>query len=233
MPPANHLVAFVKAPRLGRVKTRLAADIGIVAAWTFYRRTTRAILHRLAGQGRWQPWLAITPDAAVAAPGLWLPSLWLPSLRPPILRPPSQMPPTSPGPNAWRRIGQGTGDLGQRMARVMRDLPPGPVVIIGTDVPAIRPDHIARAFRALGRHDAVLGPAADGGYWLVGLRRRPRLPEIFQGVRWSTEFAMADTLANARTLDVALLDVLEDVDDGAGLERWRRAEAAARNALGK
>ena len=217
MTPANHLVAFVKAPRLGRVKTRLAADIGIVAAWTFYRRTTRAILHRLAGQGRWRTWLAITPDDAVAAPGLWPPSLW----------------PPSPGPNAWRRIGQGMGDLGQRMARVMGDLPPGPAIIIGTDVPAIRPEHIARAFRALGRHDAVLGPAADGGYWLVGLRRRPRLPEIFQGVRWSTEFAMADTLANALGLDVALLDVFEDVDDGAGLERWRRAEAAGRNALGK
>jgi glycosyltransferase A (GT-A) superfamily protein (DUF2064 family) len=128
-------------------------------------------------------------------------------------------------PGTWRRIGQGTGDLGERMGRVMRALPPGPAVIIGTDVPDIRPDHVARAFRALGRHDAVFGPAADGGYWLVGLRRRPRVPEIFEGVRWSTEFALADTLANALTLDVALLDVLDDVDDGAALERWRRREA--------
>jgi hypothetical protein len=199
---ANHLVAFVKAPRLGRVKTRLAADVGVVVAWAFYRRTTAAILHRLGGEGRWQTWLAITPDAAADVPGLW--------------------------PNAWRRIGQGTGDLGQRMTRVMGALPPGPVIIIGTDTPDIRPEHIARGFRALGRHDAVFGPAADGGYWLVGLRRRPRLPEIFQGVRWSTEFALADTLANARGLDVAMLDVLDDVDDGAGLERWRRREAAGR-----
>ena len=198
---ANHLVTFVKAPRLGRVKTRLAADVGAIAAWAFYRRTTGAILNRLGGHGRWQPWLAVTPDTATA-PGLW--------------------------PDAWRRIGQGTGDLGQRMARVMGELPPGPVIIIGTDVPDIRPAHIARGFRALGHHDAVLGPAADGGYWLVGLRRRPRLPEIFQGVRWSTEFALADTLANARGLDVAMLDVLDDVDDGAGLERWRRREAAGR-----
>jgi len=201
VPSANHLVAFVKAPHLGRVKTRLAADVGAVAAWAFYRRTTGAILNRLGFRGRWQPWLAITPDAAVT-PGPW--------------------------PSAWRRIGQGTGDLGQRMARVMRELPPGPLIIIGTDVPDIRPEHIARAFRALGRHDAVLGPASDGGYWLVGLHRRPRRPEIFQGVRWSTEFALADTLANTRGLDVAMLDVLDDVDDGAGLERWRRREAAGR-----
>lgn len=198
MTAADHLVAFVRAPRLGRVKTRLAQDIGAVAAWAFYRRTTRAVLHRLGGQGRWQPWLAVTPFDA-AAPGVW--------------------------PDGWRRIGQGSGDLGQRMARVMRALPPGPAVIIGTDVPDIRSDHVARAFRALGRHDAVFGPAADGGYWLVGLRRRPRVPEIFEGVRWSTEFALADTLANARTLDVALLDVLADVDDGAALERWRWREA--------
>ena len=194
MPPTNHLVAFVKAPRLGRVKTRLAADIGAVGAWAFYRRTTAAVLRRLGGEGRWQPWLAVTPDRAVAAPGVW--------------------------PKAWPRIGQGTGDLGQRMARVMGILPPGPVVIIGTDTPDIRPDHIARAFRALGHCDTVVGPAADGGYWLVGLRRRPRLPEVFEGVRWSTRFALADTLANSRGLDVATLEVLEDVDDGATLERW-------------
>jgi hypothetical protein len=195
----NHLVAFVRAPRLGRVKTRLAADIGAVPAWAFYRRTTRTVLHRLGGHGRWQPWLAVTPLDA-AAPGVW--------------------------PDGWRRIGQGSGDLGQRMARVMRALPPGPAVIIGTDVPDIRSDHVARAFRALGRHDAVFGPAADGGYWLVGLRRRLRVPEIFEGVRWSTEFALADTLANARTLDVALLDVLADVDDGAGLRRLQKAQPA-------
>lgn len=199
---ANHLVAFVKEPRLGRVKTRLAADVGAVAAWAFYRRTTAAILRRLGGEGLWQLWLAVTPDTAADIPGLW--------------------------PNAWRRIGQGKGDLGQRMTRVMGALPPGPVIIIGTDTPDIRPEHIARAFRALGCHDAVLGPASDGGYWLVGLRRRPRLPEIFQGVRWSTEFALADTLANTRRLDVAIVEILDDVDDGAGLERWRRRETRGR-----
>src|SRR3546814_16124850 len=84
------------------------------------------------------------------------------------------------------------------MDRVMRVLPPGPAVIIGTDIPDIRPRHAAAAFRALGRHDAVFGPAADGGYWLVGLRRRPTIPRAFDGVRWSTEHALADTRANLR-----------------------------------
>jgi hypothetical protein len=107
------------------------------------------------------------------------------------------------------------------MGRVIRSLPPGPVVIIGTDVPSIGPLHVACAFRLLGNHDAVFGPSADGGYWLVGLRRRPRIPEIFQDVRWSSRFALADTLANLGSLRVAQLEVLEDIDDGADFERWR------------
>jgi rSAM/selenodomain-associated transferase 1 len=187
---------FVKAPRLGRVKTRLAGDIGSVAARAFYWRTTRIILTELQGAGRWRPWLAIAPDTAVNARRLWPPD--------------------------WRRIGQGPGGLGERMGRIMRDLPKGPVVIVGSDVPDIRARHVEHAFRALGDHDAVFGPSADGGYWLVGLRRSPRVPDIFRGVRWSTEFALADTRANLGSRRVALLETLEDIDDGADWNRWRR-----------
>jgi rSAM/selenodomain-associated transferase 1 len=197
MTPANHLVVFVKEPRIGRVKTRLARQISAVAAWAFYRRCLADVLRRLGGDRRWTCWLALTPDRAVDARGLC--------------------------PPGWCAVAQGPGDLGRRMARIMRRMPPGPVVIVGTDIPDIRPDHVAAAFRALGRDDAVFGPASDGGYWLVGLRRRPARPEIFENVRWSTAFALADTLANlgpGRT--AALLETLEDIDDGDALERWRR-----------
>ncbi len=198
MKPANHLVVFAKAPRIGRVKSRLARHIGAVAAWAFYRRCLAGVLRRLGNGGHWTCWLALTPDRAVHARRLC--------------------------PPGWRPVPQGPGDLGQRMARIMGELPPGPVVIVGTDIPDIRPDHVARAFRALGRDDAVFGPAADGGYWLVGLGRRPALPEIFENVRWSTEFALADTLANlGRGRTAALLETLEDIDDGDALERWRRS----------
>src|SRR5262249_58985450 len=101
----------------------------------------------------------------------------------------------------------------QRMQRVMDALPRGPVVIIGTDVPALKPAHIAAGFRALGRCDAVFGPAHDGGYWLVGLRRRPHIPRAFVNVRWSSATALADTLENFTGLSVALLATLGDVDD--------------------
>jgi glycosyltransferase A (GT-A) superfamily protein (DUF2064 family) len=96
-------------------------------------------------------------------------------------------------------------------------------VIVGSDIPELSPRHVAAAFRALGRHEAVLGPAADGGYWLIGLRRRPRIPAgLFQGVRWSSAHALADTRASLpRSSSVALLEVLEDVDDAESHARWR------------
>jgi glycosyltransferase A (GT-A) superfamily protein (DUF2064 family) len=99
------------------------------------------------------------------------------------------------------------------MQRIMASVPPGPLVIVGTDIPAIRSAHIAQAFRALGRHDAVFGPAGDGGYWLVGLRRRPSVPKAFRGVRWSSPYALADTLENLSDRNVAFLGMLGDVDN--------------------
>lgn len=113
-------------------------------------------------------------------------------------------------PVAW----QGHGDLGARMARALA--PHRRAVLVGTDIPGLGAADIAAAFRALGRADAVFGPAEDGGYWLVGLGpRRPSRP--FAGVRWSTEHALADTLANFRGRRVALLRRLRDVDTAADL----------------
>jgi glycosyltransferase A (GT-A) superfamily protein (DUF2064 family) len=98
------------------------------------------------------------------------------------------------------------------MQRIFDRAAPGPVVIVGTDVPDIAGAHVHAAFRLLGGHDAVVGPAADGGYWLVGLKRRPHVPQPFGGVRWSTPSALADTLTNLRGHRVASLGTLSDVD---------------------
>ena len=107
------------------------------------------------------------------------------------------------------------------MARAAAAAPPGPVIIVGSDIPDIRPRHVIRAFRLLGRHDAVFGPAADGGYWLVGVRDQRVLPSLCAGVRWSTEHALADTLSNLGTgRHAALADTLNDIDDGAAYRRW-------------
>lgn len=200
----QHLVLFARRPQLGAVKRRLAADIGAVAAHRFYRNTLRDVAWRLGCDPRWQTWLAVTPDSAAATPGLW------------------------PVPAGTLVIGQGKGDLGDRMARPLQEFLPGPVVIVGSDIPDIEVDDIAAAFRALGDHDLVFGPAADGGYWLVGARRRPVVPRnLFAHVRWSSEHALADTLANVpATCRVALLDARSDIDDGAAWRRWRIRQLA-------
>jgi rSAM/selenodomain-associated transferase 1 len=190
------LVVMAKRPELGRVKTRLARGLGAVAATRFYRQTTYDLIRRMSADQRWQTVLALSPERTVHEPGLW----------------PRDVP----------RVGQGTGDLGDRMGRLMRDLPAGPVVIIGSDIPDISRAHIAAAFRALGSNDAVIGPADDGGYWLIGLRRRARVPEIFDNVRWSGEHTRADTLWNVtrERLSLATLPVLDDIDTKDDFDRW-------------
>jgi uncharacterized protein len=192
--PALHVVVMARAPRLGAVKRRLARDVGDLAAWRFYRLGLAALLRRLGRARRWHCWLAVTPDRAVTAG-------W---------------------PPPWHAIAQGPGDLGARMGRLLRDLPPGPVVIVGSDIPDVRPAHIATAFARLGTCDWVFGPAVDGGYWLIGARRRPARRDPFTNVRWSSAHALADTLANARKGRVAFLEELRDVDTGADWCRWRQ-----------
>lgn len=194
-----NLVVMLKEPRPGRAKTRLGRDIGMTeAAWWFRHQTTRLI--RRLDNARWQLILAVSPDREGMESRIW----------------PAHLP----------RIPQGRGDLGQRMTRVFRSLPPGPACIIGGDIPGIRPAHIARAFRALGRHDAVFGPAPDGGYWLTGLRHPGLAPHsLFHNVRWSTGHALADSMASLPGLDIALADPLADVDTGADLRRGMPARA--------
>jgi uncharacterized protein len=199
----RHLVIFAKEPRLGAVKTRLAHDIGAAAALGFYEETLRALILRVAQAAPWRCWLAVTPHGfAMHARRRWR---FLP--------------------RDIAIVGQGPGDLGARMARSFAHLPPGPAVLIGSDIPAITPTHIADAFTALGSHDAVFGPAEDGGYWLVGQRRLRAMPDLFRHVRWSTEHALADTLANLTTgQSHALIAQLADIDDGTAYVRWRASK---------
>jgi rSAM/selenodomain-associated transferase 1 len=187
------LIVMAKAPVAGRVKTRLAREAGLGAAMRFARHGVTLLVQGVGVDARWSTSLAVLPDTAAFS-------------------------------RAWPRgvplMPQGGGDLGQRMQRLMDCAPPGPVVIIGTDIPDIARVHIAAAFRLLGRHDAVLGPAEDGGYWLVGMRRRPRVLRPFRSVRWSSAHALGDTLGNLRGRFVALLPTLRDVDTGADFERY-------------
>ncbi|HKM65252.1 MAG TPA: TIGR04282 family arsenosugar biosynthesis glycosyltransferase [Acidisphaera sp.] len=116
-------------------------------------------------------------------------------------------------------VPQGRGNLGERMARAAARVPRGRVAIVGCDIPGLGAADIVAAFRALGRADAVFGPAEDGGYWLVA--RGPRRPaRPFAGVRWSTRHALADTLANFSARRVAMLRRLRDVDTAEDYLAW-------------
>jgi glycosyltransferase A (GT-A) superfamily protein (DUF2064 family) len=106
------------------------------------------------------------------------------------------------------------------MRRALCGCRPGPVVLVGADIPALRARHVAAAFRLLGDRDLVFGPAADGGFWLVGARCPCRLPPLFERVRWSSPHALADTLARLpRRITIGFVEPLEDVDDGDAYRR--------------
>lgn len=184
---------MAKEPVAGHVKTRLARDVGVVLATSLYRAMLSDLTGRLSRDVRWQTTLAVSPASALNSRAF---------------------------PNA-SRCGQGTGDLGQRLAFVVRHAPPGPVVVIGADSPSITPAAIACAFRALAGRDAVFGPSLDGGYWLVGIAHRARSLPVFQCVRWSSQHTLADTRRNLTDRSVATIEARGDVDDAAGLSALR------------
>ena len=193
------VVVMARHPGSGPVKTRLAARIGADAALAFYRDTLDGILRRLAGP-LWNTVVAVTPARCAAGPAAWTRGL------PVIAQPP--------------------GDLGERMQAAVDAMPPGPVVVVGSDVPDLRSGHVAAAFRALRRCDVVFGPSRDGGYWLIGVAPVLRGRRLFGPVRWSTRHALADTLAGLpEGAGTVRLDVLDDIDTFDDLVRWRRVAA--------
>ena len=202
---AGHLLVFARVPALGRVKSRLAAGVGQPAALAVYREL-----------------LAITNTAIVAA---GVPAtVWLADTAGPE---PSAAETAEWATHAARC--QPEGDLGARMITAFAaafTAGARRVAIIGTDCPGLRAGHLTEAFAALDTADVVLGPATDGGYYLLGLRR-PQ-PELFANKAWSTASVLADTVADARRLGlrVALLPELRDVDTADDLAAWNATHSA-------
>jgi rSAM/selenodomain-associated transferase 1 len=182
------LIVFVKAPRSGAVKTRLAATIGAREACAAYQRLVETLLRHLADLENVE--LRFTPDDASSEVNHWARSL-------------------------WRVAAQGSGDLGCRLDQAFRHAfneGAKRAVIIGSDCPDVRGEDIQAAWTALLSHDVVLGAATDGGYWLIGLRE-PQ-PELFAGIPWSTGEVLRQTLDRCRItgLKTHLLRKLSDVD---------------------
>jgi rSAM/selenodomain-associated transferase 1 len=188
------LIVFVKAPRPGAVKTRLAKAIGAPAAAAAYRQLVATLLNQLAGLGGVE--VCFSPDDAAGEVRHWLKE-------------------------GWSSSPQGDGDLGKRMESAFRrafQTGAKRVAVIGSDCPVVRAEDIREAWGGLQTHDVVLGPAADGGYWLIGLRQSQ--PNLFSDIRWSTENVFAETLRRVQHagLSVQLLRELADVDTD---REWR------------
>jgi len=215
---------FAKFWQPGTVKTRLAETIGSEAAAAVYREFLRTLLVRFASIATSRE-LVFTPGDRQAE---------FRSLAPP----------------AWQLEEQGTGDLGQRMARFFeRAFASGrsSVVLIGSDSPTLPASYVGQAFDALAHQAVVLGPSEDGGYYLVGARG-DRVPPIFFDMHWSTEQVLRQTIARLEQHNIqhALLPTWYDVDSEADLRRlddeltqltsedpsWATLRRQAGNALG-
>lgn len=192
------LIVFAKAPVGGNVKTRLARDIGMAAAAAWYRRALIRTRMMIAA-AKLDHEVAAAPSAAAmrAASGA-----------------------------CGRLTTQAPGDLGRRMAMAAKRAG-APSLIFGVDIPDLSPGILNAAREAVQRHDLVLGPARDGGFYLVGLKTPAHAFRLYDRVRWSSEYAMADTLANApKHWRLYLLPMLNDVDDACDLVDWPRQAAA-------
>ena len=196
------VAVFLKEPRPGSVKTRLARSLGPRAAAEIYRRFVEDTLEWLGRFSGARRFLYYTPPGAAAECARLSPRVGAP----------------------FRLVPQSSGSLGRRLARAFEDLLPDGThraVILGTDSPLLDSRLLRAAIRALETADLVLGPARDGGYYLIGLKR-PRF-ELFESIPWSTSSVLRRTLEQAAALDLSTtcLETLSDVDTFADLRRLK------------
>ena len=191
VPPASRLaqvLLFARAPRLRGVKTRLAADVGDQRALEVYRALGSRVVRQIAPVSSITVWYD-PPDGGDEIRS------WL---------------------GEFTYLPQPRGDLGARLAFAFAEhfsrMPTEPAIAIGTDAPGVDADVISRALRALRSAEVVIGPASDGGYYLIGLTRHR--PELFHDVPWGTEGVFRATTAGCAAIGVVpdILPELRDVD---------------------
>ena len=200
-------VVMLKAPRAGTVKTRLGAEIGHEAATQIYRILVEHQMNSIPRD--WRTEIHFSPADAGAEMQAWLGA-------------------------AHEYFPQSDGDLGCRLTRAVSgafDRGAASTVVVGGDCPTLDEACLRRAGDALPGVDVVLGPALDGGYYLVALRRA--VPRLFENIPWSTEHVLATSLVRiAETrLQHTLLEPKEDVDDLASLHRAMDTDGSVKSGL--
>ncbi len=202
--PINEMLTIglmAKYWQVGKVKTRLGASIGMTRAARIHLLFVQHLCDRLGNTGARRT-LCLAPIDRRGDVLAMLRSL-----------------PTRP---QWTVIDQGHGDLGQRMERWFRGClvdRQRRAILIGADFPTIQPEMLLRADQLLRRHDVVIGPARDGGYYLIGLRgawaeQGPAFETLFREVPWSTSEVLQLTRNRARQAKLSLVELAigEDVD---------------------
>mgnify|MGYP005706218353 FL=1 len=188
--PKACLVIMAKEPLPGRVKTRLAKEVGsTVAAWWSRHQLKKTI--RNLNDPRWDIVISLSPDFFVKRSKFW--------------------------PSKIKCIPQGRGDLGQKMRNILKLFTNRPVCIIGGDIPGITRLEVSKAFKKLASRKFVIGPAEDGGFWLIGHKGKPPT-KLFDGVRWSSSWAYLDTIETFEGQSFSCLSKLRDVDSLLDLE---------------
>jgi len=199
MPTDSALLMFAKYPEAGKVKTRLAAAVGAELAAQLYQEFIRCTFNMAMQIEVAARFVTFTP----ADKEKELRTLF-------------------PGPWQWFAQADST-DLGFRIHRAVQHVQQqgySHVLTIGTDSPSLPPEYLEQAAMVLSAHDLVLGPATDGGYYLIGLKTAP--VELFTGIDWSTERVLQQTLNRAEQLRMSVhqLPVWYDVDDLTTLQRF-------------
>lgn len=203
----TRLIVFVRAPRPGSVKTRLAAEIGADDACAAYRQMMDTLMPHLQSPAFFVE-LRYTPDNAAGELAPWI----------------------APG---WEVVPQGDGDLGERLHRAAVASEAAGfnrTLLIGSDCPYLNEADLQEASNGLSQHDVVIGPAMDGGYWLIGMKRAFEC--LFENIPWSSANVLDITLerASAAGLSAGLLRPLRDVDTSEDWEaflQWRDRQPCA------
>lgn len=203
--PKQHLIIFTRYPEPGNTKTRLIPALGTVGAANLQREMTE---HTIFQVQELQKAIAISVEVRFAGGDSQLMQDWL-------------------GLNLVYQS-QGEGDLGSRMARSLFEaFQSGAenVLIIGTDCPGVNAQILTTAFEKLHTFDLVLGPAIDGGYYLIGLRQP--IPELFVNIEWGTAQVFQTTVDIAQKLNLSHVNLLPlaDVDRPEDLPIWEQALA--------
>ncbi|MEM6754530.1 MAG: TIGR04282 family arsenosugar biosynthesis glycosyltransferase [Cyanobacteria bacterium P01_C01_bin.38] len=200
----KHLIIFTRYPQPGKTKTRLIPALGVEGAANLQRQMTE---YTVAKVKKFQSSAAISFEIRFAGGNLQLMQNWL-------------------GTELNYQL-QGEGDLGKRMQNSFLsafDKGAQEVVIIGIDCPGVNAQVLAEAFEKIQNCDLLLGPAVDGGYYLIGLKRA--IAELFINIDWGTAKVLQQTvdIAQQLNLSVAYLQTLADVDRPEDLPIWQNSE---------